>query len=300
MKQGDNLKQMIKQVNPFEFILEMAAAFPNSAKYHALTVLKNGGVLFCAFDGNKITGVAMLNTMGYNTLDVFYLYICEPYRKMGIALALLKYCTEYVESLHKSICFRIIKENSFSNVYEKLTRKNNYIPEQSVHIYICHCNEKNNQNWMNFWNSKGRKICEKLCKEGYETKSFADAPLTVMTKLQDGIGSKFPSNLNPFSLTNRSDEWSFVSYKDNQPAAFSTATLVGEKLIFEQLASGYEYRNNGTFFPPFSYIMNSAFQKSISRITCIVYDDNQNMIKLMNKFMPVIDEVKHQVIYRHS
>lgn len=148
----------IKQSRPFEFMLETAEAFPASAKYHASMIWKNGGVLFCAFDGDIPAGV---------------------------------------------------------------------------------------------W---------------------------------DEIGARFPSGLDPFSLNSRSDQWIFVTYKHNRPAAFSAATLVREKLIFEQLASGYDYRNSGVFLLPFSYIMNAFFEKSITPMTSVVYDDNQNMKKLMGKF----------------
>jgi len=209
-----------------------------------------------------------------------YLYVLEAYRRKGVAGALLKGMIRQAKRLDRKLYLRIIKENDYADVLKKLADQNNFQENHVTHIYSSGSKQDFHHHWMELVNSKGEKVYQKLLQKGYETKSFDSVPDEVLQRLKKEIGVKFPHYLNPFTLSDRNDEWSFITFQGNKPVAYSAATLIGKKLIFQQLASGYDYLYQGVFFLPVYCFINNFFKKPVDYMNCIVLADNRHMNKV--------------------
>ncbi|MBO5198251.1 MAG: GNAT family N-acetyltransferase [Lachnospiraceae bacterium] len=294
-----------KECNLLEYAVRYQAMMDEQAGFFARIAIRNGGKLLVYLEEGGPVGAAVLNIYEEGFYDLAYLFIRPEFRGRGYAGCVMRDCTEYAKKMGRGLTARVLAEREDSEQLRHLAKGAGLVLSGTTVMFHSYPrNEEDKKRWKEFFEEKGRRICEHMEKKGYITSDFASAPDRILDGLKADAGKSFPEYLNPFAMiTPRDDEFSFLTWKDGVVVAYSAATSYGEgrekKIALEMMANRYGMMRSGIFFPALTAFINRTIERECARVTYTVYDSNQDMLRLTDGFLKeTIRESSRQEIWR--
>jgi GNAT superfamily N-acetyltransferase len=301
---GGKMMFYIKEITFCDYISSFTLSIPPLGIYSVRHSLINEGLLLGAyFDGTPI-GIAVAEFVEKPLLT--YIFIEDSFRGQGIGTQLIDGVLNYAKSKKPTyIQANVILQNEFGKVVDHMLKKIGFEVLDTATIIRYANDEMCKKEWTLFMEKRGARICKTLKERGFITLSFAEASPNVFKTLRIAIGSEFPPNLDPFRYVNNINdrlvtEYSFITLKDDEPAAFVTVTTVDDKtLVFQHLSTTFKNQGNGAFLLPFAAFMEKFLTgDAYSKVSAVIYDRNDRMKRLVHSFIGQLAEsIKTQNVY---
>ena len=294
----------IKEISSYDYLFGFTLSIPPLGIYSVRHSLINKGFLLGAYLDEKPVGIAVVEFAERPLLT--YLFVEEQFRGQGIGTQLLNTVLLYAKNKKLTgIQANVILQNEYGETVDHMLKKFGFEVLNTATIIRYSNDAKCKKEWDLFMEKRGKRICNALEERGFKTLSFAETPTKVFNTLRAAIGSKFPSNLDPFRFfENINDrlvaEYSFVTLKEDEPVAFVTVTTVDDKtLVFQQLSTTFKNQGNGAFLLPFAAFMEKFLAGDVySKVSATVYDGNDRMKRLVHSFIgPLAESIKTQNVY---
>lgn len=296
----------LKEISFFEYLAEFQQILPALGIYHVRHSLTTGGALLGAYLDQEPFGIAVLEFAPRPILN--YVFVVDKLRKNGIGTKLVQASCALAESkCMVEISANVITQNEHGIAIERMLQKAGFEVAQTAKIIRYAKDEKCRRNWDIFLKERGERICSTLSRRGFRTLPFSEVSVEIMERLKTSIGRDFPSNLNPLTyISNPHDrlvpEYSFMALKNDEPAAFITVTTVDDKtLVFQQMSAAFRHQGSGLFLLPFAAFMEKFLTGSYTKISGMIYDDNERMQSLIKNFIGAMAEsIKIQNTYTYK
>lgn len=285
----------IKEITLSDYLTDFSLKLSALGIYSVRSAFRNGGILLGAYVSEgayeQLAGIITLSLSLRPSIT--YIFVQEHMRGRGIGTKLLEAAlacasSKSVDRLESSI----VMQNEFGGVLDHMLKKSGFEAYTTATIIRYANDDKCKAGWTEFMNERGSRICEGLARRGYRTLSFEEAPDEVFSKLKGAMLHDFPKNLDPFYFISHRElrfvmDHSFITLKDDIPAAFAAVTTLDEKtLVLQQLSTAFKYQGIGAFLLPFAAFMQSFLQKAAySKASAVVYDSNDKMKKLVGHFL---------------
>lgn len=298
----------IKEIALCDYLTDFSLKLPALGVYSVRSAFRNGGILLGAYisegSNERLVGIVTLNLSLRPSIT--YFFVQEQMRGRGIGTKLLEEALACARS--KSVDrlgSRIVMQNEFGGILDRMLKKAGFEAYTTATIIRYANDDKCKAGWIEFMNERGSRICKGLEKRGYRTLSFDEAPDEVFERLKGAMLHDFPRNLDPYHFIAHREhrvamDYSFITLKDDMPAAFATVTTLDEKtLVFQQLSTACKYQGSGVFLLPFAAFMQRFLQEAAySKASAVVYDSNDKMKKLVEHFLgSMAESMKTQYEY---
>lgn len=228
------------------------------------------------------------------TAAIEYVFVSEQFRGQGIGTHLVEAAASVARQKEKpALKARTIVQDPFGGIYARMLEKAGFMPTDTASLVRFSDNPKTRQAWAEFMETRGRRICKKLEERGYRTISFAEADAELMQRFGEAVKTSFPFHLDPFLFLNNRDqrpvrEFSFLTLKGEQPAAYSIVTTVdGKPMSFQQLSAAFQYQGSGAFLLPIAAFVEKWFNTAhpYTLVSAMIYDNNHSMARLIQGFL---------------
>ena len=301
----------IKEITLCDYLTDFQLKLPALGMYSVNSALKNEGAVLGAYNDEtwdkKLVGVVTMVLSKRSILN--YIFVDEAFRRKGIGTKLVKAALSYAQGKNMNMLeASMVMQNDYGEVIDHILKKAGFEAYTTATIVRYANDEKCKSSWAEFKNKRGSRICEGLSKRGFKTISFAEASDSVFKKLKAAMANDFPTNLDPFHFIPHKDhkvvnEYSFITLKDDIPAAFVTVTtLDGKTLVFQQLSVAFKHQGNGSFLLPFAAFMEKFLKgNAYNKASALIYDNNDKMKKLVDSFIgEMAESIKMQNVYKHT
>lgn len=294
----------IKEMPYYDYLLGNELYFSTLADYFIRHSMSNDGVLLGAYINEAPVGIAVMEFDPWPVLT--YLFVEKQFREKGIGIQLIKAAlTLAKERGAAEITACVITENEYGKVVDNMMQKTGFEVADTSTIIRYANDERCRRTWDLFMEKRGGRICNTLVRRGFKTVPFCEVPSEILNELKYSIGREFPSNLDPFLyISDPNDrlvpEYSFVTLKGDKPVAFVTVTTADDKtIVFQQLSVAFRHQERGIFILPFAAFMERFLTGSYSKVSAVVLDRNERMIRLVQGLIGALAEsLKTQVIYK--
>ena len=294
----------IKEITFCDYFYGFTLSLPPLGIYYVRHSQIKEGLLLGAYLDEMPIGIAITEFADSPLLT--YLFVKEEFRGQGIGMGLIDAVLLYAKNKKLAgIQAQVVLQNEYGEIIDHILRKKGFEVYNTATIIRYSNDDACKKEWDIFMEKRGKRICNTLEERGFKTLNFAEAPTNVFNTLRTAIGSRFPSNLDPFRyIDNMSDrlvaEYSFVTLKEDEPVAFATVTTVDYRtLVFQQLSTNFRHQSNGAFLLPFAAFMGRFLTSDVySKVSATVYDGNSRMKRLVHSFIgPLAESIKTQNVY---
>jgi GNAT superfamily N-acetyltransferase len=301
----------IKELSFCDYLSGFELRLPNLGIHLLNSTMKKDGILLgayidCGLD-KKLVGIIVFKLSERPNIN--YIFVEENFRSQGIGTRLLEAALssakdKAIDLLEAST----VLQNPFGEITDHMLKKAGFEIYDTATVIRYANDAKCRGGWDLFMNERGSRICNGLAKRGFVTLSFAEATGSVFERLKEAMIDDFPNNLNPFNFFSDEEQrvvrdYSFITLKNDEPAAFVTVTTLDDKtLVFQQLSAAFKHQGNGAFLLPFAAFMERFLAgNTYSKAAAIVYDRNDKMQKLVNSFIgPLAESIKTQNLYKQN
>lgn len=294
----------IKEISYWDYLTGFPLDLPTLGKYFVRQSQINGGLLLAVYIDDRPVGIAVAEFA--SPVRLTYVFIEEQFRGKGFGTRLLQEALSCARNkLCKKIKTGVVLQNEYGETIDHILIKTGFSVLDTAKVIRYANDEKCRTAWTEFMGKRGGRICNYLEMHGFRTLSFAEAPPQVFRVLKEHMGREFGISLNPFRFIDNNKyriaaELSFITLKEDEPAAFVTVTMEDDRaLTVRQLAAAGKYQGYGAFLMPFAALMNCFLaQGTYNKGAAVVFDGNRGMRRLVDGFMgQMAESIKTLNIY---
>ncbi|WP_207659110.1 GNAT family N-acetyltransferase [Anaerobacterium chartisolvens] len=301
-----HMSAYIKQMSSYDYLLDSMLSLPPLGTYFVRQCIERDGIILEAHIEERTVGIVVIEIVPKPKLT--YVFVEEAFRGKGIATQLIRDALAFIENRRTAeVEACVILQNKYGDVIDHIFMKTGFEIINTANIIRYANDEKCRRTWAAFMKEKGKRICDTLMRRGYKTFTFSEASLETFEKLKNSIGSQFVSNLDPFTyISDKNDrlvpDYSFITQKDDELAAFVTVTTADDKtLVFQQISIALRHQGNGAFLLPFAAFMERFLGGgAYNKVAAVILGKNEKMQRLVQSFIGSLSEsMKTQNVYQY-
>jgi GNAT superfamily N-acetyltransferase len=260
-----------------------------SAFYAKKSASDKYGVLFGAFLGGRPCGALSAGISEEGGHYIFRVETAEPYRRRGVAKALLNFALPRLKSSGLDVVETAVTLSLPSyDVVDTMLKKNGFEEVKTLTAVMNHYTDDNVADFYDFKRARWDKLAARLAARGYAAKSFTESGERGVRALEDEMGVSFPANLSPFHDSERIlKDFSFIVFKGGLPVAYCVMTDFGNApgaAIVSSMASSIGSRHTGAaIWALCRCLEESSASKRFTKTLFVFSSDNPEMANLKDE-----------------
>ena len=258
------------------------SSLPRLADYYAQRCSESENrYILCAFTDGIPCGTLFCGQFEECPACIIYTAVLEDYRRSGVCTKLLDEALSHFKALgFEKVQVSNTMELPHGTVMDTLLKKKGFNEVSKVINIVNHYNSDTIAEYHEFMEQRGNRIIERLLSRGCSLKSFNEATSQELALLESDMGTKYPSDLNPFTERERIiDDISFIVLKGDHPIAFCALTLFDDRedtLLVSKMASSSDYMNTAAALCALMKSLETSLKGE--RYTRAVFSYNDNNI----------------------
>ncbi|MDR0405025.1 MAG: GNAT family N-acetyltransferase [Oscillospiraceae bacterium] len=234
----------------------------------------------------EIVGCAILllqNLVG-NSIELSYIFVKDGNRSKGYGNLLFDAALNWAHKLGKSLTFRLQDINNYKNILLHMLEKRSAKLIDMVCVYQHSVNDQSRAQWQEVTDKSFSKIRNLLLAQGFECKSFESAEPAILDKIYKN-NNNFDKKYDAAGIAKGHmgiflPSYSFVSYKNGEPAAIvMTTESCEESAVVQLISAAKNYEKSGAVLISIMSLMEKIFNFKYKKIGYCVSSDNNKMLK---------------------